>query len=144
MDDIRVILVLVIVVCAIIGVALNFFIGPKGILKLKVANEARELEVRIRMEQGEELIEDLRSLANLYSRGGKSELAEQNFQRAINTCQQQYGDRNKMLPRILRDYGKFLRSLERHPEAERCDERASRIERGEDPGKTVEFKKSRK
>ncbi|MFN8656050.1 MAG: tetratricopeptide repeat protein [Candidatus Obscuribacterales bacterium] len=144
MDDIRIWLVLIIVVCAVIGVTLNYFIGPKNPFKQKIANEARALEVRIRMEQGEELIDDLRALANLYGRGGKNWEAEQTFQRAINTCSQQFGDRHKTLARILRDYASLLRNLNRFPEADRCDERASRIERGEDPGKTIEFKKSRK
>lgn len=144
MDDIRIWLALIIVTCAIIGVALNYFIGPKGFFKQKIANEARELEVRIRMEEGEELIDDLCSLASLYGRGGKNWEAEQTYQRAINTCSQQFGDRHKTLARILRAYANFLRTNERHPEAERCDQRATRIERGEDPGKTVEFKKSRK
>jgi hypothetical protein len=107
------------VVVGMVGVAwiYSLIVRPGGPLTAKRSKQLAELEVRVRMDSGEELIEDLIEIAKVYGRMGKRWEADQSLRRAMSLAKQQWGDSSPPVINILEESARLMDSMKRSSEA---------------------------
>ena len=117
MDGINLILIGVVLLAAAGAGVWSFLSSPNGPRAAQWLAEVRELEVKIRMNRGPELVEDLRSLAQLYIRLGRRWDAEQALRRAMLISETELGRLNPTVIPVLEDYARLLSQMNRKREA---------------------------
>jgi hypothetical protein len=117
------------VVIALVVVAglWSFINGPTGPFAKSWRDQARELEVRIRLGHGQAILEDLRALAKLYVRLGRRWDGEQTLQRALRICEYELGENNPQTIAILEDYADLMAAMHRRGEAKAMKKRIASI-----------------
>ena len=117
MNELEVIGVGLVAILVVVGAVWSFIISPSGPFGDGWRKEVRELEVRSRMDTGEQLIEDLRAIAKLYRKLGKRWEAEQALRRATVIAKQQWGEYNSQLIDVLDEYATLMSSMHRKKES---------------------------
>jgi hypothetical protein len=107
------------VVIGLVGVAwvYSLIVRPGGPLTAKRSKQLAELEVRVRMDSGEDLITDLIEIAKVYGRMGKRWEADQSLRRAMALAKQQWGDGSPPVLNILEQSARLMDSMHRSSEA---------------------------
>lgn len=117
-------IIVVLVICAAIW---SFFVGPRSPFAQHWRQQARELEVKVRMGAGGQVVEDLRALAKLYFRLGKRWDAEQALRRAWNICEQHAGEGNASVLPIMEEFARLMDGMHRRGEAKNVRKRINEI-----------------
>jgi hypothetical protein len=99
------------VVVALVGVAAVFaaLTGKGSLFAQRIHKQIRELEVKIRIDTDERLVQDLREIAALYLKVQRQWEAEQALQRALTISKQEWGDNSPLVIEILKDFIKIMR-----------------------------------
>jgi tetratricopeptide (TPR) repeat protein len=89
--------------------------------------EARELEIKIRMSSGLDVVNDFNELARVYLELDRAADAEQCMQKAVGITESELGRMDPALIPILENYANVLEKMNRRVEAEKIRKRASEI-----------------
>ncbi len=116
-----------VIALVLVAAVWSLIVGPKGPFAPAWRNQARELEVKIKMGRGIDTVDDLRALCQLYVRLGKRWDGEQALQRALRICEYELGENNPATISVLKDYAKFLSAMHRRAEAKAMRKRMEGI-----------------
>jgi hypothetical protein len=89
--------------------------------------EARELEIKVRMKSGVDVLDDMLSLIKIYCRHQHYEDAERYCRRALQIAEEALGRESEALLPILHEQARALTGLRRKVEADKVKERAKQI-----------------
>ncbi len=89
--------------------------------------EARELEIKIRMSSGLDVVNDFNELARVYLELDRAADAEQCMQKAVGITESELGRMDPALIPILENYANVLEKMNRRVEAEKIRKRAGEI-----------------
>lgn len=118
LDNFTLLVIILVLSAAGAACAWSYMSGSRRLLADKWQQDLKELEVRVRMGSGEQLIDDLRALAQLYIKSGRPWDAEQTLRRACHISQQNWGQRNPLLIPVMEDLTIMLDKLHRTKEAD--------------------------
>jgi hypothetical protein len=118
LDQSNIIAIGVVLLLVVMAAVWSFFIGPAGPLAAGWNKEVRELEIKIRMGCGPQLVEDLQAVARLYARLGRHWDAEQSLRRAMLISAQEYGATNPGLVPLMEELSRLMLGLHRRGEAD--------------------------
>jgi short subunit dehydrogenase-like uncharacterized protein len=109
----------IVVVIALVALAglWTFLTGPASPMAAGWRDQARELEVKIRLGHGMDVVPDLLALSQLQSRLGKRWDAEQSLQRALKICQHEVGELSPQTIAVMEDYAALMAKMNRRAEA---------------------------
>lgn len=110
--------------------AWTFMTGPNSPFAAKWREEARELEVVIRMSHGTEMVDNLHRIARLYFKLGQRWDAEKSLQRALQICRRESGEMSPALIPLLDEYIRLMKSTHRKKEALTLEKEIERINAG--------------
>ena len=85
---------------------------------------ARELEVKIKLSAGPNVLDDLHELASMYAKAGQYDEAMRYCLQAIQVAENHFGKTSETLVPILKLYSRVLKRMHRHAEAANAKKRA--------------------
>jgi tetratricopeptide (TPR) repeat protein len=101
--------------------------GPRAKPGKVSAKSIGELEVRIKLNSGSAVLEDMLSLIRLYKKANRFEDAERYCKQAVQIAESESGDDSKDLVPVLNEYASVLTGMRRKVEADKLKERAKKI-----------------
>lgn len=115
------------VIAVIVGNSALIYAPLKRRKQQERLESARELEIKVRMAKGVEVIDDLRTLAEVYRQSQRFEEAEGYLRQALFIGEREYGSESSMLVPVLNDYAKILKSMRRTAESAKIRARSRQL-----------------
>ncbi|MCA9803944.1 MAG: tetratricopeptide repeat protein [Cyanobacteria bacterium HKST-UBA02] len=101
----------------------------RPVVKRRKEEGLRELELRVKMGGGLEMISIFLELADAYSGLGRHNEAESTMRKALTLAENEFGKKNPGLIPILKQYAGILAGMNRQVEAENLLKRAREIKK---------------
>jgi len=101
--------------------------GPRSKPGKVSAKNIGELEVRIKLNSGAAVLDDMVSLIQLYRKANRFEDAERYCKQAVQVAEAEGGTESKTLVPVLNEYANVLTGMRRKVEADKMKERAKSI-----------------
>ncbi len=119
---------IVVAVIAVIGIALKTVLNIQHNKVIKQReDQVRELEIKVRMSSGLDVVTDFNDLARAYILLNRLNDAEGCMRKAVAIIESELGQRDPTLVPILDNYASVLDKMNRTVEAERMRKRAREI-----------------
>lgn len=101
--------------------------GPRAKPKQVSAKKVGELEVRIKLNSGTAVLDDMIGLSEIYRKANRFEDAERYCKQAVSIAEAEGGSESKHLVEVLNEYALVLTGMRRKVEADKLKERARKI-----------------
>lgn len=110
-----------------LAVIYGMIFGPSGHIRKSREQEAKQLETKISIGGGIELIDDFCQLARVYAKLGRLADAESTMRKALTLAENEYGKANPILKPYLKKYANILNKCNRGIEAGNIMKRAKEL-----------------
>jgi hypothetical protein len=117
------------VMIIILGRSTTLLYSPRSKPGKVSAKNIGELEVRIKLNSGADVLEDMVSLIRIYRKANRFEDAERYCRQAVQIAEAEGGTESKTLVPVLNEYANVLTGMRRKVEADKMKERAKKISR---------------
>lgn len=114
---------------ALVLMVLIYSLIVRPVVKRRKEEGLRELELRVKMGGGLEMISVFLELADAYSGLGRHNQAESTMRKALTLAENEFGKKNRGLIPILEQYAGILAAMNRQVEADSMLKRAREIKR---------------
>ncbi len=115
------------VIVSVIVVVKTIMVGTQRKVTKAKENEARQLEIKIRMASGLDVINDFNELAHVYITLDRLYDAEGCMRKALSITENELGQLDPTLIPILENYAKLLDLMNRKVEADKLRKRAEEL-----------------
>lgn len=119
-------IVLAIVISAAIVIRQKVY-GPEGSATKARLKEVRDLEIKVRMTRGLDVINEFNDLARAYIALGRLNDAEGCMRKALSIAENELGQKDPTLIPLLENYASVLEKMNRSVEAEAMHKRADSL-----------------